>query len=73
MKRYNSYKDSSGELVMVEAENGEWVKFSDVPKMDKPAALMALVGYYAQFNPREGTADAIHKLAAAIIAATEGK
>jgi hypothetical protein len=49
---------------------GEWVAIEDVPKLDKPAALMALIDYSELTG--NGRADAaIHKLAAAIIAEVE--
>ena len=68
MKRYSTACGQYGETIMIEHAHGEWVKFADVPKMDKPAALLALVEYgYAD----ERTELAIHKLAAAIIAEAE--
>jgi hypothetical protein len=82
MKRYNVTSVSKvygghlpTEIVVTESADGEWVKFSDVPKLDKPAALMALCVYWQcdKLPPSSvgGCPAAIHKLAAAIIAEVE--
>lgn len=61
----------TGQGTLIEDANGEYCKFADVPKLDKPAALMALIAYRDSYNVNEDTHVAIHKLAAAIIAEVE--
>jgi hypothetical protein len=59
---------------MREDEVGEWVRLSDVPKLDKPAALMALIEYWQEGETHEKrirSKAAMHKLAAQIIAEVE--
>jgi len=59
---------------MYQDKDGEWVLFSDVTTLDKPAALMALMEYSREFKPMHAKfADAIDKLAAAIIAEVEAE
>jgi hypothetical protein len=59
---------------MREDEVGEWVRLSDVPKLDKPAALSALIEYWQEGETHEKrirSKAAMHKLADAIIAEVE--
>jgi uncharacterized protein YjaG (DUF416 family) len=59
---------------MVIDPDGDWVAYSDVPRIDKPAALSALIEYWQEGETHEKrirSKAAMHKLAAQIIAEVE--
>jgi hypothetical protein len=72
MKRYG-WKITGQALVdLIECPHGELVLYKDAigQRLDKPAALMALIAY-SNYNKTNEPARAISKLAAAIIAEVE--
>jgi len=74
MKRYEIRSDQNGNVYTVESSCGEWVAFNDLPKLNKPAALSALIEYWQEGETHEKrirSKAAMHKLAAQIIAEVE--